>query len=135
MRPTRNELAEKAVVILATTFVLVGGTAASIFLIVTNSATPINTLLIFAGCCLGIGLILWLLQEPDPLTPRAKRFNWFRRTKPKVVRYQFAVRKSAAPDENAPQQPPTVESIRELAQDGVHTWVPSPAKPRRNSAQ
>jgi hypothetical protein len=131
MRPSRNQLGEKAVVMLATAFVLGGGAAASTFVIATNSATPINTLLIFAGCCLGAGLILWLLREPDPLTPRAKQMSWFRRSKPKTIHYELRVRsQSPQPNESSPQ-PPTAESIRELAKEGLHTWVPSPAKSRR----
>lgn len=130
MRQRRNELAEKAVLVLATTFVLAGGAAASTFLIVTNSATPINTLLLFAASCVGIGLIMWLLKEPDPLTPRANRFSWFRRSKPETTHYKLKVRKSNPSSDHPAPQPPTAEHIRELAQEGLHTWVPSNTKPR-----
>lgn len=126
----RNELAEKAVQVLATSFVLLGGALASVFLIVTNSASPVNTLLAFAGGCVLTGFILWILREPDPLTPRAKRFNWWRRPKPETIHYELRVRKSGPqPVEPAPQ-PPTAEHVRELHRDSMNTWVPSPAKPR-----
>jgi hypothetical protein len=132
MPQRRNELGEKAVQVLATAFVLLGGILASVFLIVTNSSKPLNTLLAFAGGCLSSGIVLWLLREPDPLTPRAKRFRWWRRPKTTFVHYELRVKKTLVQNSEPAPQPPTVEHIRELARDGVNTWIPSPAKPRKN---
>lgn len=130
MSQRRNELGERAVQVLATTFVLLGGTLASVFLIVSNSSKPIHTLFAFAGGCLLTGIVLWLLQEPDPLTPRGRRFRWWRRAKTVTTHYELRVRKPVRQNDGAPQQPPTAEHIRELARDGMNTWVPSPAKPQ-----
>jgi hypothetical protein len=126
----RNELAEKAVQVLATSFVLLGGALASVFLIVSNSATPVNTLLAFSGGCVLTGIIMWLLREPDPLAPRAKTFSWWCRPKRETTHYKLKIRRTDSRDNDAPQQPPTAEQIREIASDGMNTWVPSPAKPR-----
>jgi hypothetical protein len=130
MSQRRNELAEKAVQVLATSFVLLGGALASVFLIVSNSATPVNTLLVFSGGCVLTGIIIWLLREPDPLAPRAKKFSWWRRPKPETTHYKLKIRRPDSRDNDTPQQPPTAEQIREIASDGMNTWVPSPAQPR-----
>lgn len=130
MAQRRNELAEKAVAILATTFVMFGGLAASVFLIVSNSSAPTSTLLYFAGGCLAGGLLLWLLRDPDPLSPRGRVFAWFRKPKRVTHRYQFAVRKPTRTME-APPQPPTVERIREISQESAGTWVPSQVPNRK----
>ncbi|MDB5391384.1 MAG: hypothetical protein JWM11_7030 [Planctomycetaceae bacterium] len=129
MLKRRNELGEKAVQVLATSFVLLGGALASVFLIVTNSGTPLNTLLVFAGGCLVTGFILWLLRDPDPLSPRAKWFHLWRRPKSTTTHYQLRVRKTERSHTESAPKPPTAEQIRELARDGMNTWIPSNGKP------
>lgn len=125
MSSRRNELAEKAVTVLATAWVVLCGGAASVFLIVQGSTTPTQTLLIFAGTSAGAGFLLWLLRERNPLIPRASMFAWFRRPKTKTVHYQLKVRKTARDPNEPPPQPPTVERLRQLADEGPGTWVPS----------
>lgn len=125
MAQRRNELAERAVTILATTFVVMGGVAASIFLIVVNSTTPTQTLIYFALGCVAVGILLWLLREPDPLSPRASIFAWLSRPKPTTYHYKLKVRKSRGSGNQKPQQPMTAEQVREIKQEALGTWVPS----------
>ncbi len=124
MAQRRNELAERAVVILATSFVVMGGLGASTFLIVVNSSDPTRTLIYFAIGCVVVGILLWLLREPDPLAPRASVFTWFRRRNATIHHYKLKVRKSRSSSE-PPQQPPTAERIRQISQEASGTWVPS----------
>lgn len=131
MSQRRNELAERAVVILATACVVIGGIGASIFLIVSNSSSPTYTLIYFAIGCVATGIILWILREPDPLSPRASVFAWFRRAKTTTYHYKLKVRKSRSSGDRSPQQPPTAESIRQISQDSLGTWVPSKQPPKR----
>ncbi|MDB5337635.1 MAG: hypothetical protein JWN70_3254 [Planctomycetaceae bacterium] len=131
MSQRRNELAERAVVVLATACVVIGGIGASIFLIVTNSSSPTNTLIYFAIGCIATGMIIWLLREPDPLSPRASIFAWFRRGKTTTYHYKLKVRKPASSVTQQPQQPPTAESIRQISQESLGTWVPSKLPPKR----
>ncbi len=124
MAQRRNELAEKAVTILATAWVVLCGAGASVFLIVSGSTTPTQTLLVFAGAVVGVGFLLWLLRERNPLLPRASMFAWFRRPKTKTVHYELRVKKMARNPHDPLPQPPTVERLRELSEEG-NTWVPS----------
>lgn len=130
--PRRNELAEKAVVVLATAWVIFCGAGASVFLILSGSTTPTQTLLTFAGGALAAGFLLWLVRERNPLVPRGSLFAWFRRPKTSTVHYQLRVKRTARQD--PPPQPPTAERLRELSEEGLNTWVPSRTpKSERNS--
>ncbi len=131
MSQRRNELAERAVVILATACVVMGGVGASIFLIVSNSSNPTYPLIYFAIGCVATGMILWILREPDPLAPRASIFTWFRRAKTTTYHYKLKARKSSSSGDKAPQQPPTAESVRQLSQESLGTWVPSKLPPKK----
>ena len=125
MAQRRNELAERAVVILATAFVVMGGLIASLFLIVVNSTTPTQTVIYFSAGCLAVGILLWMLRERDPLTPRASVFTWFSRPKATTFQYKLKVRKSRSSQNQEPQQPPTAAQVREMKQEALGTWVPS----------
>jgi hypothetical protein len=133
MPQRRNELADKAVLMLATASVMMGGLGASIFLIVSSSSKPANTLLCLAGGCLAVGAILWLLREPDPLSPRASIFAWFRRPKTTTYKYKLKLRQTERPTAQTPQQPPTADHIRQLSQESLGTWVPSQLPPRNRT--
>jgi len=125
MAQRRNELAERAVAVLATAFVVMGGLGASIFLIVVNSSTPTQTIIYLAVGCAATGILLWLLRERDPLTPRATVFTWFSRPKATTYHYKLKIRKTSSPQNQAPQQPPTAAQVREMKQEALGTWVPS----------
>ncbi len=125
MPQRKNELAERAVVILATAFVVMGGIGASIFLIVSNSSNPMPTLIYFAIGCFATGLILWILREPDPLSPRASIFAWLQRPKITTYHYKLKFRKPAISSSEERQQPPTAASVRQISQESLGTWVPS----------
>lgn len=134
MPPRRNDLGDKAVQVLATTFVLLGGVTASIFLIVVNSSTPMQTLLAFAAGCLGAAILLFILRDPDPSLPKRRWFGRFRRKKTTVIHYELRLRTNAL-SQDPPPSPPTAERIRELAEESQNTWVPSQGtqRPTRNS--
>lgn len=129
MPQRRNELADKAVQVFATACVVFGGLATSVFLIFTNSSDPSSTLLYLAGGGLTVALLLWIVREPDPLSPRGSLFAWFRRPKTTTYHYKLKVRKPGQAA-HTPQQPPSVERIREIAEDNMATWVPTRAAPR-----
>jgi hypothetical protein len=131
MPQRKNELGERAVMVLATAFVVMGGIGASIFLIVSNSSDPIPTLIYFAIGCAATGLILWILRDPDPLAPRASIFAWLQRPKITTYHYKVKFRKPAAADSEERQQPPTAASVRQISQESLGTWVPSKLSDRK----
>lgn len=125
MSSRRNETAERAVMVLATAWVLLCGAAASAFLILNGSSTPTQTLLTFGGCAAGGGIVLWLLRDRQPGMPRASIFSWFRRKKEQTSHYKLALRKTARDPHEPPPAPPTAERVRQLKEEGLGTWVPS----------
>ncbi len=125
MSPRRNELAEKAVIILATAWVVLCGAGASAFVIVSSSSTPGQTLGAFASGCVVAAILLWLVRDRNPAIPRGGIFAWFRRPKTTTVHYELRVRKTTRDPNVPPPQPPTPERIRELSEEGAGTWVPS----------
>lgn len=133
MKPRRNELAERAVAVLATAWVVLCGAGASVFVIVNGSSTPTQTLLVFAGGCLVAGILLWLVSDRNPLTPRASVFSWFRRRKATTVHYELRVRKTPISPDDRPQ-PPTAERVRQLSEEGLGTWVPA-RSPKQDSGR
>lgn len=121
-----SDLGDKAVTLLATLFVLLGGAISCIFMIVTSSPAPHQTLLAFGGGCAGAAFLFWLLRERDPLQPKAAAWSWLKgRRRRKKVGYALTPR-SLATGPTTPRQPPSADQIRELKQEAEqNTWVPN----------
>ena len=117
---------QKAVTLLATTFVLLGGMAALSFMIVTATDDPLPKLVGLAAGTGGFALLLWLLRDRQPGTTARWQFTWLRRKTTSAPMWRAAFRR---PKPEAPPTPPTAEKVRELSQN-TSTWVPS-SKPRQ----
>jgi len=132
MSRNTSDPGEAAVSILATTFVVLGGIAACLFMIVTSSPTPSKSLYSFAGGCAATAILLWLLRDKDPLRPQADAWAWLRRRPRKQkITYSLTPRPPAQPA-SRPRQPPTVDDIRELKQEAeLKTWVPNQSRNRK----
>ena len=119
----------KAVTLLATCFVVVGGALTCGFIALSGDPEhPGAALGNAAAWTAGIVFVLWILRE-RPRENRAKAmWAWLtRRGKRKVsLRIGPRVPRSQAP--SAPLAPPSAESIRQLT-GGTSTWVPSQTRP------
>jgi hypothetical protein len=87
---------------------------------------PARPLATAAGVTGGLALLMWLLRErpADRARHRAGIWGFRRRPKRRKVAFRCARRADQEPEAYGTNQPPDVETIRDLAQDG-HTWVPS----------
>lgn len=136
MHGTRNkEPGRHAVALLATCCVVAGGVISCAFVVLGSGATPRQAIGVCAGCFGAVIFLLWLLRDKPPVNPTAAQYSWFRRNwkAKKEVEYEPRRRKTREAPPPAPA-PPTVESIRELA-NNVNTWVPSAgARSKRNDA-
>ena len=135
--PDRRSIGAKAVAVLATTAVVLGGLAVCAGMIFAFSPDPETSLLWLVGAGVGVGLLAWLLRE-RPVHDHRRGWLWFLKRRPKKIPYQLKRRETAPPPPEPPPQPPTVERLRELADLG-NTWVPSTLAPpkdeRRNTGR
>lgn len=122
-----------AVALLATCVVVAGGVMSCAFVVLSSSTTPQQALLACAGCFAAVCVLLWLLRDKPHDSPTAAHFAWFRefwRAK-QEVQYEVRRRRVEPPPPSTPPAPPTVDQLRELAEN-ANTWVPSSgARPRR----
>lgn len=128
-KPSR-ELGERAVSLLATSFVVLAGAAACLFIVVAFGEEPGTAVGVYVACFCAIVALLWLLRD-KPARTVAQKYFWFCRPRKKRVAFHLepkVTRPSA--NANAPG-PPTVETLRELS-GGLNTWVPSDLPPVRN---
>jgi hypothetical protein len=123
VRETRPS--QKAVTLLATTFVLLGGMVTLAFMILTATDDPLPKLVWLAAGTGGFAVLLWLLRDRQPGTGARWQLTWLRRKTASAAAWRAAFRR---PQPEAPPQPPTAEKVRELSQN-TSTWVPS-SRPR-----
>jgi len=116
---------QKAVTLLATTFVLLGGMVALTFMILTATDDPLPKLVGLAAGMGGFALLLWLLRDRQPGSGGRWNLSWLRRKTTSAAAWRAAFRR---PKPEAPPEPPTAEKVRELSQN-TSTWVPS-SRPR-----
>jgi hypothetical protein len=121
----------KAVALLATSFVVVGGGAACTLIALVSGADPTEQLGITLACFAGIVLLLWLLRDRDPANQAAERWAWLARRK--KVPYRLEPRVRPDPRAAGTRTPPSVESVRELT-GGQTTWVPARGTKRPRDA-
>jgi hypothetical protein len=123
----------KAVTVLATSFVVMGGAATCIFIGTLSGESPQRLIAITAGCFGGILFFLWLLRDKESGNAVAESWSWLARNNRRKVEVRVAPRIPRHERSTAPIPPPTAESVRELT-GGQATWVPSKGTaPRKNS--
>ena len=129
------EAGRQAVTWLVTAFVVVAGAASCAFIILAVVDQPTKPLLVW-GSLFG-GILLFLISLAVPRDTRiAKR--WIRfwlaardKTDPNQV-YRVAKKRPSAEGPLGNNQPPTLESIREAADQGASVqWVPHGPPPER----
>ncbi|MGQ0636964.1 MAG: hypothetical protein ACT4QC_20335 [Planctomycetaceae bacterium] len=121
--------AHKAVALLATCMVVLGGALTCTFIAMMGSADQGRALMTAAACFVGIVLLLWLLRDRAPENQAATRWSWlgYRRRK---IEYQVKLKRPpAGTGHNAP---PTAETVRGLT-GGLNTWVPAQRPEQRES--
>lgn len=130
-----SEPGRQAVTWLATAFVVVVGAASCAFIILGVVDQPTKPLLVWGSLFGGIVLFLTSLAIPRD-TQIAK--NWIRfwlasrdKTDPNKV-YRVGKKRITAETPLGTNQPPTLESIREAAEQGASVrWVPHGSSPER----
>ena len=128
-----SEFGRLAVTWLVTAFVVVVGAASCAFIIVAVVDRPTKPLLIGASLFGGVVLMLGLMAVPreKQLAKRWIRF-WLAardKTDPNQV-YRVAKKRSSAEVPLGTNQPPTLESVREAAEQGESVrWVPHGSSP------
>ena len=129
-RPQRS--GDKAVELLAVVVTIAGGLFACAFMCLAFSSTPRDSLLACGGVFLLVVLLLWLLRARDPHDRRDLLLDLIlaRRHRKKRVQYQLQRRSPHEADLDPPRQPPTLEELQELKEQG-RTWIPSATSQRR----
>lgn len=123
----------QAVTWLATAFVVVAGAAACAFIILGVVDQPTKPLLVW-GSLFG-GIVLFLISLAVPRDTQIAK-SWIRfwlasrdKTDPNQV-YRVAKKRSSAEVPLGTNQPPTLESVREAAEQGESVrWVPHGSSP------
>jgi len=117
---------DQAAAWLATVFTLAGGLFACIFLVITSGEHPGRPMLIAIGLIILLLLTLWLLREkpPEAQQQSLKIWFWWKKKETDCYEYKPRPRKRSRNSDYGTQSPPTLDSIREQA-DEQRTWVPS----------
>src|SRR5262245_41097932 len=119
----------RAVAILATCFVVLGGAAACVAIAMSaNFSHPESSLLPIAGIVAGMLVLLWLLREAPAVNHVKSGWSWLSRRRRRRVPYYVHPRLPPSERSPAPAGPPTAESIRQIT-GRQSTWTPAPADP------
>ena len=129
------EAGRQAVTWLASAFVVVVGAASCAFIILGVVDQPTRPLLVW-GALFG-GIVLFLISMAVPRDTKIAK-GWIHfwlasrdKTDPNKV-YRFAKKRPSAEGPLGNNQPPTLESIREAADQGASVqWVPHGPPPER----
>ena len=125
-----RERGDKAVALLATCLVVLGGAIASGFVLLSTGNDAQNSVWMWAGSFAGIVVILWLIRERSERGDRdsaARAWFWSRKANsdelPVIVRRREPVSQA---DQAPSPTPPTVERVREITEiHNQNTWVPA----------
>ncbi len=123
----------QAVVWLAVAFAVTIGTAVCIFIILAFAEQPREPFLVLGGIVAGIILFLWGMGAPrEKNLSQSRLFFWLQSHKEVDPAEAYRPRRKrlygAKPGSN---QPPTLESVREISE--THSrWVPHGPAPRRD---
>lgn len=115
----------KAVSLLATTFVLVGGLVVCLFIFAVAGERPSLTVVRWGGYYLVAIMVVWLLRDRDPQQAGDRNHFWLlgRARKQETAYSPAAMRQVPRVVRYGTNQPPTVETIRML-KDDADDWVP-----------
>jgi hypothetical protein len=119
-----HESGNKAVTLLATCFVVLGGAVTCTAIAITTDPAHLEMALIpVGGAVASIVILLWILRERPAESGARAKWGWLGRRRRKVP---YHVRPRVPKNERAPAPsgPPTADSIREIT-GRRSTWVPS----------
>lgn len=120
-----HEPGNRAVALLATCLVVVGGAASCVLVVLASDpARPRSTLTTVGAVVGGALVLLWFLRDK----PRENRsrliWSWLARRRRRKVEYRVRAKLPPNQRSTAVPAPPTPESIRALT-GGTSTWVPA----------
>ena len=117
---------DQAAAWLATVFTLAGGLFACVFVVVSSGEPPGKPMLIAISMIIVLLLTLWILRDKPPEARQQSLRLWHFLKKKEADDYEYKprARKRSRNSDYGTQSPPTLESIREQADD-QRTWVPS----------
>ncbi|MSR60744.1 MAG: hypothetical protein EXS05_24410 [Planctomycetaceae bacterium] len=124
--PRERYGAGKAVALLATCFVVVGGAFTCVVISLSAGEESRRPLWLAAAFFAGIVALLWLLRDRKPENRFAVRWDWLARRRRRKIEYRLSHRPRGDSQPAVPNAPPTAESVRQLT-GGINTWVPAPA--------
>ena len=124
-----------SVSVLASCVVIFLGTMACLVMIMASSPDPNRHLAYLGGIAAFLLFFVWWINRPvDRERPFMDWLHWKLygpQTRPKQ---EFKVKLMKPPaDDWTPRRPPTVEEVREMKRESLHTWVPSREKKRPKS--
>ena len=123
----------QAVAWLAVAFALTTGTAVCAFIILAFAEHPREPFLVLGGIVAGIILFLWGLSSPKEKNLSHNRLFFWLKAKENIdpaAAYQPKRRRRRG-EKLGSNQPPTLESVREIAETHAR-WVPHGPAPRRD---
>lgn len=127
----QDNLGKQAAAWLATCFVLAGGALSCITLAVLFLDNPVRPLLQIAGATFGLGLAFWLLRGRRENRARVGLIAWLVRAQDSgnhLVAMRVGKKEKSVPVQFGTNTPPTVQEVRELADD-ARVWVPRNRRP------
>jgi hypothetical protein len=120
-----HEGGNKAVTLLATCFVVLGGAASCTAIAVAADPEHLEAALIsVGGVVLGIVILLWILRERPPESRARVMWGWLAGRRKRRVAYHVKPRVPPGERTAAPAGPPTANSIREIT-GRASTWIPA----------
>lgn len=127
--PQNHRRGNRAVSLLATCLVVLGGAAACAVIVLSSDARGRDSSLGWAlGVFGGICIMLWLLRDRRADNSARTRWAWLGRRRRKIA---YEIRARLPPSQRSsspPPAPPSAESVRGISA-GTNTWVPSSTAP------
>jgi len=129
--PYNHSSGDKAVALMASTLVVLGGATSCLFIVLVGGLDFWTGLLACGSCFAFIVWLLWMLSIRDTENRVATKLGWtfWKRRRRRSVQWAMQKKKADTPI-SPPPAPPTAESVRDIADTG-NTWVPSGNAPRR----
>jgi hypothetical protein len=120
-----HESGNKAVTLLATCFVVLGGAISLTAIVVATNPQHLDVALTAVGGAIsGIVILLWLVRARPPESRARVMWGWLARRRKRRVAYHVKPRVPPGERTPAPAGPPTANSIREIT-GRSSTWVPA----------
>lgn len=123
----------RATVWLAVAFTLTCGAGVCSFIILAFAENQPQAFLVLGGMLAGVLLMIWGMAAPrDRELPRHRLFFWLKEKERPDPAATYQPRTRRQPRQAVgTNQPPTLESVREIARQNVR-WVPHGSAPRRD---